>query len=118
MASCKAAEPVCSTATGVSMFTNRLRCLPLLLLLLASLSISITARADQKKAMHKKAAMPVQPQPAPQPAPPPPPLTLAQMPAVAPQVTFQNGQLTIIAPNSTLGDILRAVHARTGAEVE
>jgi hypothetical protein len=40
------------------------------------------------------------------------------MPAVAPQVTFQNGKLTIIARNSTLGDILRAVHTKTGANVE
>ncbi len=40
------------------------------------------------------------------------------MPAVAPQVTFQDGKLTIIARNSTLGDILRAVHTKTGANVE
>jgi len=35
-----------------------------------------------------------------------------------PQVTYQNGQLTIIASNSTLGDILRAVRKQTGAEIE
>ncbi len=52
------------------------------------------------------------------PPPPPPPLRPEQMPAVAPQVTFQNGKLTIIARNSTLGDILRAVHTKTGANVE
>jgi hypothetical protein len=55
---------------------------------------------------------------APQPPPPPAPLTLEQMPAVPPQVTYQNGELTIIAPNSTLGDILRAVRSQTGAEVD
>jgi len=33
-------------------------------------------------------------------------------------VTFDNGQLTIVAQNSTLGDILRAVRAKTGATVE
>ena len=38
--------------------------------------------------------------------------------AVAPQVTFQNNQLTINAPNSTLADILRAVRKQTGAEIE
>ena len=37
---------------------------------------------------------------------------------VAPQVNYQNGQLTIVAPNSTLGDILRAVRKQTGAEIE
>lgn len=38
--------------------------------------------------------------------------------AVAPQVSFQNNQLTINAPNSTLADILRAVRKQTGAEIE
>jgi hypothetical protein len=37
---------------------------------------------------------------------------------VPPQVSYQNGQLTIVAPNSTLGDILRAVKKQTGAEIE
>jgi len=37
---------------------------------------------------------------------------------VPPQVTYQNGQLTIVAANSTLGDILRAVKKQTGAEIE
>lgn len=61
--------------------------------------------------------------------PPPPPLPsgptgpVQQVPldsigAVAPQVTFQNNQLTIIAPNSTLADILRAVRKQTGAEID
>ena len=33
-------------------------------------------------------------------------------------MTYENGQLTIVAPNSTLGDILRAVRKQTGAEIE
>ncbi len=37
---------------------------------------------------------------------------------VQPQVNYQNSQLTIIAPNSTLADILRAVRKQTGAEIE
>jgi hypothetical protein len=37
---------------------------------------------------------------------------------VAPQVSYQNSQLTIVAPNSTLADILRAVRKQTGAEIE
>jgi len=43
---------------------------------------------------------------------------LDSMAPVAPQVTFEHEQLTIIAPNSTLGDILRAVRKRTGAEID
>ena len=57
-------------------------------------------------------------QPDPAPAAPPPPPTLAQMPAVPPKVDFQGGQLTIIAENSTLGDILRAVKQKSGAAIE
>jgi hypothetical protein len=43
------------------------------------------------------------------------------MPPVAPtppQVTFRNGRLTIVSFNASLGDILRAVSARTGATLE
>ncbi len=40
------------------------------------------------------------------------------MPAVPPQVNYQRGQLTILAQNSTLGDILRAVHRQTGADID
>src|SRR5579864_7691459 len=64
------------------------------------------------------------------PAEPPPPLPsgptgrpVQQMPldaiaAVPPQVTYENDQLTIVAPNSTLADILRAVRKQTGADIE
>jgi len=38
--------------------------------------------------------------------------------AMPPQVSYQNNQLTIVAPNSTLADILRAVRKQTGAEIE
>ncbi len=61
--------------------------------------------------------------------PPPPPLPsgpqgpvpqvpLDAIPAVAPQVSYQDGQLTIVAPNSTLGDILRGVRKYTAADIE
>jgi hypothetical protein len=59
-----------------------------------------------------------QAQPADQPAPNSPPPTLAQRPASPPQVSFQGGQLTIAAENSTLGDILKAVRAQTGATID
>ncbi|MGA8154454.1 MAG: hypothetical protein WB952_26150 [Terriglobales bacterium] len=41
-----------------------------------------------------------------------------QMPALPPEVQFNQGQLTIMASNSTLGDILRAVHKETGASID
>jgi len=53
-----------------------------------------------------------------QPAPVLPPPTLAQQPATPPQVSFKGGQLTISAQNSTLGDILKAVKAQTGATID
>jgi hypothetical protein len=40
------------------------------------------------------------------------------MPASPPQVSFQGGQLTIAAQNSTLGDILKAVRVQTGATID
>jgi len=62
--------------------------------------------------------------PAAQPAPvaqtpavpdPPPP---EEMPATPPKVVMSNGQLSINADNSTLGDVLSAVKNLTGATVE
>src|SRR5580700_5994180 len=53
-----------------------------------------------------------------QPAPTLPPPTLAQQPTTPPQVSFQGGELTISAQNSTLGDILKAVRAQTGATID
>jgi hypothetical protein len=61
------------------------------------------------------------PQPPPLPSGPTGPVQqvpLDSMAPVAPQVSYQNQQLTIDAPNSTLGDILRAVRKQTGAEIE
>jgi hypothetical protein len=47
-----------------------------------------------------------------------PPPTLAELPASPPEVSFQGGELTITAQNSTLGDILKAVRAQTGATID
>ena len=49
---------------------------------------------------------------------PVPAIPLDSMAPVAPQVSYQNSQLTIVAPNSTLADILRAVKKQTGAEID
>jgi hypothetical protein len=75
------------------------------------------AIAGQQRHSRKPPTKQEQAAAAPQPTPAPPP-TPEQMPASPPQVTFDNGQLTIVAQNSTLGDILRAVRTKTGAAVE
>lgn len=78
------------------------------------------AQATQHKPTHKKRA---KQEPPPPPLPSGPTGPVQQMPldaiaAMAPQVSFQNNQLTIVAPNSTLADILRAVRKQTGAEID
>ena len=50
--------------------------------------------------------------------PPPPPPTPEQGPSSPPDVTFQGGQLTIVARNSTMSDVLNAVRKKTGAAVD
>ncbi|MGA8436687.1 MAG: hypothetical protein WB762_08710 [Candidatus Sulfotelmatobacter sp.] len=49
---------------------------------------------------------------------PVPQVPLDAIPAVAPDVSYQDGLLTIVAPNSTLGDILRGVRKHTSADIE
>ncbi len=43
---------------------------------------------------------------------------LPQLPESAPQVTYQNGLLTILAQNATLGEILKQVKQLTGASID
>ena len=52
------------------------------------------------------------------PAPTPVPLTPGQMAPNPPGVSYEDGQLTIAAENSTMADILNAVAAITGASIE
>ena len=89
------------------------------LVLAATLIPLLMLNAEAQQALpHKrpaKAAKKAAPEPPPAPAPPPTP---EQMPALPPQVHYSQGQLTIVAENSTLADILRAVRAQTGAAVE
>jgi len=71
--------------------------------------------------VHKTRKSAKKPQLAPLPSGPQgpvPQVPLDSVPAVQPQVSYQNGQLSITAQNSTLGDILRAVHKQTAAEME
>jgi hypothetical protein len=79
----------------------------------------VNAAADATPQTHKKTKKPVPLPPLPSgPTGPVQPIPLDSMAPVAPQVSYQNEQLTIVAPNSTLGDILRAVRKQTGAEIE
>ena len=48
----------------------------------------------------------------------PAPASMYQMPSKPPQVSYQNGLLSIVAENSSLGDILREVHRSTGAAID
>jgi len=94
------------------------RRLTIVFLLLCAFGASLPAASSQTSKKKSKKRPVKQEEPAPAPQPPPPPPTLEQMPASAPQVFFRNGQLTIVARNSTLSDILRAVHTQTGASVD
>lgn len=88
------------------------------------------ARREAREEKHAQASNPeqqpgiaapqaAQPGAAPQAAPQSPTQQqLQQSPPVPPQVTFENGQLSINAPNSNLADVLNAVKARTGASLE
>jgi hypothetical protein len=81
----------------------------------------IAANADSARSQRKPAAKKAQPQLPPLPSGPTgpvPQIPLDTMAPVPPQVSYQDGQLTIVAANSTLGDILRAVRKQTGAEID
>jgi hypothetical protein len=51
-------------------------------------------------------------------AAPPRPLAPARAGANQPQVSYEDGKLTIVAENSELSDVLSAVRAQTGADIE
>jgi len=67
---------------------------------------------------HKKAKKPQAPPLPSGPTGPVQQIPLDSIAAVPPQVSFANNQLTIVAPNSTLADILKAVRKQTGAEID
>src|SRR5229473_8660088 len=90
------------------------------ILILLSVAATASAKTGPRKKPHKAKAAVVQPapEPAPTPAPPPPPLTPEQGPSYPPEVSLQAGQLTIVARNSTMVDVLTAVKQKTGAAVD
>jgi hypothetical protein len=71
--------------------------------------------AHQKKTAKKAPQLPPLPS---GPTGPVPQIPLDSIAPVMPTVSYDKGQLTIVAPNSTLGDILRAVRKQTGAEID
>ena len=46
------------------------------------------------------------------------PLRPAQMPPVAPRISYENGILTVVAENCTLSDVLSGIHKITGIKFE
>jgi hypothetical protein len=96
------------------------------LLIAGVLCLPVAGRADTQTAPqtpHRAHKAVKKPQPLPPPLPsgtqgPVPQIPLDAIPAVAPQVSYQDGLLTIVAPNSTLGDILRGVRKHTTADIE
>ncbi len=91
------------------------------LLVAGVLCLPIAGRADTQSSHRVHKVKKQQPPPPPLPSGtqgPVPQVPLDAIPAVAPQVSYQDGLLTIVAPNSTLGDILRGVRKHTSADIE
>jgi hypothetical protein len=85
----------------------------------SSVSAPVTvASKPTKKAKRPAGRLATMPPPPPVVEAPPVPLRPSQLPAVAPRVSYQNGQLTIIAENSTMGDVISAVRNATGIKIE
>ena len=82
---------------------------------MASQTSATTSQTHRKTTKKLKAHLPPLPS---GPTGPVQQVPLDSMAPVPPQVSYQNSQLTIDAPNSTLSDILRAVRKQTGAEIE
>ncbi|MGA8762102.1 MAG: hypothetical protein WB562_04350 [Candidatus Sulfotelmatobacter sp.] len=89
------------------------------LLAAGALCLPVLSRADTQATHHVRKTRKQQLPPLPSgPQGPVQQVPLDSITPVAPQVSYENEQLTIVAPNSTLGDILRAVRKHTAAEIE
>jgi hypothetical protein len=91
------------------------------LLLAGTLFLPLAALADTPPAhrVHKAKKQPPLPPPLPSGTQGPvPQVPLDAIPAVPPEVSYENGMLTIVAQNSTLSDILRSVRKQTSADIE
>src|SRR5271165_2840115 len=76
------------------------------------------AYATAKNHDNKKKAQPQLPTLPSGPSAPVQPIPLDSMAPAKPRVTYENGQLTIVAENSTLKDILSAVRKQTGVQID
>ena len=86
---------------------------------LAFVILCITPLSHAKTKHRKPQKAPVKAvDPAPPPVYQPPPPTPEQGPSSPPEVGFRDGELTIVARNSTMADVLAAVKQKTGAAVE
>jgi hypothetical protein len=91
----------------------------LLWILLLCGAASASAQTPHRVKPQKAAATPSSAQPqATAVAPPAPAVTPEHGPSSPPQVSLQGGQLTIVARNSTMSDVLNAVRQKTGANVD
>lgn len=87
--------------------------------LLFTLPSAVASPTQTQRQTHKRAVKKAPPPDLPSgPTGPVQQIPLDSIAAVPPQVTYENKELTIVAPNSTLGDILRAVKKLTGAEID
>ena len=100
-----------------------LGCLGILAVTSLSARADVTVQIGPRK-VRKAPATTVDPQtivlatePVPE-LPPAPPPTPGQMPPNPPGIAYDNGQLTIVAENSTMADILSAVSAVIGAKID
>jgi len=89
-------------------------------LLILAAALAAQARAPRPAPMQNSAGSAAPSSAAAAPAEPQPivPSTPANSPPQPPQVTFQNGLLSIRAENSTLADVLTDIRSKTGAQIQ
>jgi hypothetical protein len=105
--------------SGGSVMDAKMKLTGLLMAGLVCLPLAVRADTQTPHHTHKVKKQTPPPPPLPSgPQGPVPQIPLDAIPAVAPEVSFQDGLLTIIAPNSTLADILRNVRKQTSADIE
>ena len=85
-----------------------------ILVLTGGSAASATPKKHRKRTVKKPPVQQVEQAP----AGPVSPSTLEHQPASRPEVSFEEGKLTIVARNSVLSEVLREVKSKTGADVD